>query len=1184
MRRHLLVVVSAVLTMLALAVPAMAGRMPVAPERPPAPAGDWRAVDREIARVAVADRPLEAAEAIGMPARDGRVQVVVVAEEGAAGGVATWLEARGSREVKVVRGLVQAFVPPDLLEELDGHEGVAWVRTPVVVAPPGPLPEPAARVKAGNVVTEGLEALNGPEWHADGFTGQGVKVGVIDVEFGGYESLRGTELPPAERTVFRRFGGVPNDNRVHGTACAEIVYDIVPDADLYLGMVSTDLDIIEAIDWMQSEGVQVITMSLGFVESPNDGSGTQNDAIRQYIAGGQGVFTTSAGNERTSHWQGALSDADGNGWVEFNAAGDEQLAIAPSVPAGEQVRVSLMWSDWSVVDQDLALYLYRKIPDGELELLRRSDFRQSGFNGQLPVERTIWSSNETTSLVVAVEAKDVTRPIDLEIFVRDWNFVGYVADGSLSTPADVVEALSVAALRYSSFSVESFSSAGPTNGPGGTIDGGSLKPDIGGYDGVSTVSYGQRAYFGTSAASPHVAGAAALVWSANPAWTGSQVRSFLESTAIDRTPGGVDNDTGWGRVNLGPSPLSACTYELSATSDSVGAGRAIDQLTVTTGGGCFWSVSSRVPWIQVAPDSRTGSGNVAYVVEANPESDTREGVVEVAGQVFTVTQDGADCSYLLEPAEATFGAAGGAAEVQVVTDVGCAWSAVTAAPWIQLTGATSGSGIGAVGYAVAVNTTGAERQGTVAIGDGVHTVVQRAPMLGVERSLVGGVADAAGAGGTRWKSNLAALNRSGGPAQLELLYRHAGGTELQALTLEDGAQVEWENVVANLFGVVDESSGVVEVTSDRPVVVSARTFNDAPTGTFGQFLPGVGAGQALAAGGAGVLAPIASNDRFRTNVGIVNVGDDPAVAQVRVFASSGVARGTPVEITAGPGGWVQQNRILRAAGAEPCDSCYALVSLTSGDGAWAYGSVVDNGSGDPTTLPVVPVSAAKGAGELVRAGGVADTEGANQTRWKSQLAVVSLSDAPTVVDLVYRHAGGAETRQVQLTEGAMAAWENVAVDLFGLTDSAGAVEISSDAPVVVTARTFNDAPSGTFGQFLPGVVAGEGIAPSRSGVLPQLRSEADFRTNVGFVNLTGAACTATIQLYAGSGDPVGSPIGLSVPAAGWVQSNRVFGGTDCLSCYAVVGTDAPGCELWAYGSVVDNGSGDPTTVPVVVEE
>jgi len=1183
MRRHSLVALSVLLTALALAVPAGAGQMPVAPERSPAPAGDWRTVDREIVRVAVAERPLEAAEALGLPARDGRVQVVVVPEEGAADGVAAWLEVRGSREVKAVRGLVQAFVPPGLLAELDGHEDVVWVRAPILVAPPGPLPEPAARVKAGNVVTEGLEALNGPEWHADGFTGQGVKVGVIDVEFGGYEDLRGTELPPVERTIFRRFGGVPSDSRVHGTACAEIVHDIAPDADLYLGMVSTELDIVQAIDWMQSEGVQVITMSLGFVESPNDGSGTQNDAIRQYVGSGQRLFMTSAGNERTSHWQGALTDADGDGWIEFNAAGDEQLAIAPSVPAGEQIRVSLMWSDWSVVDQDLALYLYREKPDGELELLRRSDFGQSGLGGQLPVERTIWTANETSSLVVAVEAQTVTRPIDIEMFVSDWNFVGYVPDGSLSTPADVVEVMSVAALRYSSFSLESFSSAGPTNGPGGTIAGGSRKPDIGGYDGVSTVSYGTRAYFGTSAASPHVAGAAAVVLSANPGWTGGQVRSFLEANAIDRAPGGVDNDTGWGRVSLGASPLSSCTFELSATSASVGAARSIGQVAVTTGGDCFWSVSSRVPWIQVAPDSRTGSGSVAYVVEANPEPDSREGLVEVAGQAYTVIQDGADCSYLLEPAEATFGAAGGGGEVQVVTDIGCAWSAVTAEPWIQLTGATSGTGTGSVAYTVAVNGTGAEREGTIAIGEGTHTVTQRAPSLGAERALVGGIADAAGAGGTRWKSNLAVLNRSGGPAQLELLYRHGGGTEMQLLTLEDGAQIEWDNVAANLFGVVAESSGVVEVGSDRPVVVSARTFNDAASGTFGQFLPGVGTGQALVAGGAGVLAPIASNDRFRTNVGIVNVGDDPAVAEVRVFSSSGVARGTPVEITAGPGGWVQQNRLLRAAGAEPCDACYAEITLTSGDGVWAYGSVVDNGSGDPTTLPVVPVAAAKAAGELVRVGGVADTEGANQTRWKSQLAVVSLSDAPAVVDVVYRHGGGAETRQVQLMAGAMASWENVAVDLFGMADSAGAVEISSDAPVVVTARTFNDGPSGTFGQFLPGVVAGEGVGPGRSGVLPQLRSDADFRTNVGFVNLTGATCSGTIQLYAGSGAPVGSPIGLNVPAGGWVQRNRVFGGTDCVSCYATVDA-SPGCELWAYGSVVDNGSGDPTTVPVVVEE
>jgi hypothetical protein len=34
--------------------------------------------------------------------------------------------------------------------------------------------------------------------------------------------------------------------------------------------------------------------------------------------------------------------------------------------------------------------------------------------------------------------------------------------------------------------------------------------------------------------------------------------------------------------------------------------------------------------------------------------------------------------------------------------------------------------------------------------------------------------------------------------------------------------------------------------------------------------------------------------------------------------------------------------------------------------------------------------------------------------------------------------------------------------------------------------------------------------------------------------------------------------------------------------FAIVEILTGGCDVWAYASVVDNGSGDPTTIPVVV--
>lgn len=69
---------------------------------------------------------------------------------------------------------------------------------------------------------------------------------------------------------------------------------------------------------------------------------------------------------------------------------------------------------------------------------------------------------------------------------------------------------------------------------------------------------------GTSMASPHVAGVAALVWSANPAASNQQVRDALTSTAIDLGTAGRDTSFGWGLVQA----LSAVDALLSGGGGS----------------------------------------------------------------------------------------------------------------------------------------------------------------------------------------------------------------------------------------------------------------------------------------------------------------------------------------------------------------------------------------------------------------------------------------------------------------------------------------------------------------------------------------------------------------------------------------------------------------------------------------
>ena len=84
------------------------------------------------------------------------------------------------------------------------------------------------------------------------------------------------------------------------------------------------------------------------------------------------------------------------------------------------------------------------------------------------------------------------------------------------------------------------------------------------------------------------------------------------------------------------------------------------------------------------------------------------------------------CTYSVSPTAATFGPAGGAGTVSVVTQAGCAWSAVSNQPSVvAVTSGWSGSASGTVGYTVSVNV-GSQRSGALAIAGQLVTITQAA--------------------------------------------------------------------------------------------------------------------------------------------------------------------------------------------------------------------------------------------------------------------------------------------------------------------------------------------------------------------------------------------------------------------------------------------------------------------------
>jgi subtilisin family serine protease len=105
---------------------------------------------------------------------------------------------------------------------------------------------------------------------------------------------------------------------------------------------------------------------------------------------------------------------------------------------------------------------------------------------------------------------------------NDFDEFGY---GSVSSPGDAPKAITAAAVTKDSV-IADFSSAGPSG-----IDLG-FKPDVSapGVNIYSSVPSGWDSFSGTSMASPHVAGGAALLLQRHPTWTPAQVKSALVLT------------------------------------------------------------------------------------------------------------------------------------------------------------------------------------------------------------------------------------------------------------------------------------------------------------------------------------------------------------------------------------------------------------------------------------------------------------------------------------------------------------------------------------------------------------------------------------------------------------------------------------------------------------------------------
>jgi hypothetical protein len=149
----------------------------------------------------------------------------------------------------------------------------------------------------------------------------------------------------------------------------------------------------------------------------------------------------------------------------------------------------------------------------------------------------------------------------------------------------------------------------------------------------------------------------------------------------------------------------------------------------------------------------------------------------------------------------------------------------------------------------------------------------------------------------------------------------------------------------------------------------------------------------------------------------------------------------------------------------------------------------------------------------------------------------------------------------------------------------GALSISSDQPFLVSSRTFNQGPAGTYSGFLPGMRTSEGLTTGQTGYLAQLKRNGTFRTNIGVTNLGTSDVSVVIRLWGANGAALGAPIPVTIPAGGLNQVTNVFGAAgagDREIAYSKIVVQTAVGRVWAYASVIDNATGDLTNVPIVI--
>ena len=173
------------------------------------------------------------------------------------------------------------------------------------------------------------------------------------------------------------------------------------------------------------------------------------------------------------------------------------------------------------------------------------------------------------------------------------------------------------------------------------------------------------------------------------------------------------------------------------------------------------------------------------------------------------------------------------------------------------------------------------------------------------------------------------------------------------ITIPKRTMVMYDDVLASLFGITGKL-GAIRLVSPDDFAATQRIYANESTGTLGQFVPGLSVGEARSKG---VLLQMKVNGArgtrgtFRTNVGFVNPANANTSVTLRLYGKNNALVGAERIITLKPYGVISPSAVNGYFDVGTADISDSWMSYEATNPIFAYASILDNGTEDPTFIP-----------------------------------------------------------------------------------------------------------------------------------------------------------------------------------------------------------------------------------------